>query len=303
MRDKAIADAEGQHARTPGIVADLFLGLRYFLDFARAVGAITQAEREDLARRGWQGAHRRGRGAVQHGEAAEPCGHFVRLLASVIASGRGHLAGPNGEAPDAAERWGWRCSTAGTGEHARDEWRPQGHRVGWVDGEAVFLEPEAAYAAAHALAHEQGTSLAVSARTLWKRLDERGLLAERDEARQRLTVRRRLGGQERREVLFLAAAALSPPARPSQPSPPSPNGEKPRQMQACAGDGRGDGCDGSGPDRPRDRPQETPGNHGNNGAGDGRDGQIQGVEAPPGELFPPPASASDYLRHERGQLP
>src|SRR5262249_21784901 len=43
----------GQHARTPGIVADLALGLRYLLAFARTAGAISEAEQADLWGRGW----------------------------------------------------------------------------------------------------------------------------------------------------------------------------------------------------------------------------------------------------------
>src|SRR5262249_31076690 len=43
LREKARAD--GQHARTPGIVADLAVGLHYFLDFALAASAITAEER------------------------------------------------------------------------------------------------------------------------------------------------------------------------------------------------------------------------------------------------------------------
>src|SRR5262249_382680 len=46
LRDRA--RAAGQHARTPGIIADLSLGLRYLLDFAQAVGACTDQERADL---------------------------------------------------------------------------------------------------------------------------------------------------------------------------------------------------------------------------------------------------------------
>src|SRR5262249_20309162 len=52
LRDRARAG--GQHARTPGIVADLALGLRYLLDFALAAGAITEAERAELWERGWE---------------------------------------------------------------------------------------------------------------------------------------------------------------------------------------------------------------------------------------------------------
>lgn len=51
LRERARGD--GQHARTPAMVADLAIGLRYLLDFAEAVGAITSAEREQLARDSW----------------------------------------------------------------------------------------------------------------------------------------------------------------------------------------------------------------------------------------------------------
>jgi len=44
LRDQVMR--EFSHKRTPGIVADLCLGLRYFLAFAKAVGAIS-ANQED----------------------------------------------------------------------------------------------------------------------------------------------------------------------------------------------------------------------------------------------------------------
>src|SRR6516225_4107100 len=45
--------AGANHARTPYIVADLALGLWYFLEFARAVGAVIAAEADALWHRGW----------------------------------------------------------------------------------------------------------------------------------------------------------------------------------------------------------------------------------------------------------
>ena len=295
LRDKA--RVEGQHARTPGIAADLALGLRYFLDFAVEAGAVTAEESARLWGRGWSALLSVAAEQAAHVAAAEPCGQFLRLLAGVIASGRGHASGPDGEAPDDAERWGWRLTTAGGGEQAHDEWRPQGHRVGWVDGEGLFLEPEAAFAEAQRFAQEQGDSLPVSARTLWKRMAERGLLASRDDARQRSTIRRRLGGRERREVLHLHPDILSTCFRPSPPSPAPSDDEKPPENADVAGDGRGDGCAGDGPDRPHNRPQESPTNPGRNGAGDGGDGRKQ-VERPPiaQNNFPP------SRKRRRGEL-
>jgi len=43
----------GQHARTPGIVADMALGIRFFLDFAQEARALTAKEASALWDRGW----------------------------------------------------------------------------------------------------------------------------------------------------------------------------------------------------------------------------------------------------------
>jgi hypothetical protein len=282
------ACAEGLHARTPGIVADLAVGWRHWLDYALAVGAIGAAEREALDRRVWAALQEAGANQSEHLAAAEPCGLFLRLLAGALASGRAHCAGPDGDAPAASAAWGWRA----TG----DSWAPLGRCVGWVDGADLYLEPEAAFAEAQELARHQGDSLPVSPRTLWRRLRERGLLASWDDARQRHTVRRRLGGHERREVLHLRADALSTSARPSPPSPPPPDSGFPEGNGDGAGDGRGDGCAGDSAGRPHDRPQETPGNAGLNGVGDGGDGRMR-VERPYGR-----ESAPSHGTRRRGIL-
>ena len=77
LRGRALADADGQHARTPGIVADLALGMRYFLDFAAEAGAITAAERETLAKRCWAALGRWPPRGAEHNQAAEPSGQFL----------------------------------------------------------------------------------------------------------------------------------------------------------------------------------------------------------------------------------
>jgi hypothetical protein len=83
--------------------------------------------------------------------------------------------------------------------------------VGWlVDGEHLYLDSDAAYAAAQKLAQDVGDRLAVTPQTLRRRLKEGSLLASVDSARQVLTVRRVLEGQ-RRDVLHLSTTALSPP--------------------------------------------------------------------------------------------
>jgi hypothetical protein len=218
LRDKA--KTEGQHARTPGIVADLALGLRYFLDFALEARAVTAANADVLWERGWHALTQAAGDQHAHIAAAEPTGLYLRLLQAAVGSGRAHIAAPDGKEPRDADAWGWRLQMSGAGEHARDEWQCQGKRIGWVDHDDVYLDPDAAFAEAQKLAGEQGEALPISPRTMHKRLHERGLLAvvETYNGRTRFTVRRTLEGR-RREVLCLRADSLSAPA--SAPSAPT----------------------------------------------------------------------------------
>jgi hypothetical protein len=258
------AHAIRPHARTPGIVADLAVGWRHWLSYALAARAITRTEQTALKSRVWAALEEAAARQTDHLEAAEPCDQFLRLLIGALASGRAHLATPNGDRPADADAWGWRGTGAATPDGCGACWQPLGRRIGWLDGTDLYLEPESAYAEAQELARHQGESLAIGARTLWQRMRERKLLASRDEARQRNTVRRRLAGHERREVVHLRAEILSAPspfrpapspldhvvggddledgsrpARPSRPQVPSPTARN-----ECSGNGSGAGGDG-----------------------------------------------------------
>lgn len=136
------------HRRTPEIVANLMVGLLYFLDFAVDVAAVDRSQAETYRDSWW-----RTLGAVaaiqeQHHAATEPTRRFVELLAAALASGRAYVAAPNGAAPEHPDSWGWREQVVGAGDYQRKDWRPQGERIGWLDGANLFLEPEASYAVA-----------------------------------------------------------------------------------------------------------------------------------------------------------
>jgi hypothetical protein len=265
LREKALAGIA--HRRTPEIVASLFIGLKHLLAFAEDAGAITAADKAELLRRAWDALGEAAAAQAEHVQAADPVGHFLRLLAGALASGRAHCAAPNGDAPAEAAACGWREHEIGTGESSRLEWRPQGKRIGWIDGGDLLLEPEAAYAEAQELARSQGDSIPISPRTLWRRLRERGLLASCDSARQHYTVRRRLDGYERREVIHLRADALCA-QQPSPPSPPSPDPAKHGEN----GDGSGDGCTLPAADRPREPSLDLRESCGETDPGTGGDG-------------------------------
>jgi hypothetical protein len=240
MREKLRIDDQ-QHARTPGIAADLAIGLRWFLKFARAIRAISKEEQAELWKRCQQALSEVARSQADHHAAVEPAGHFLRLLRGALASERAHVVGPFGKEPENAAAWGWRASEYYTGRDADDtceqtRWQPQGRKVGWLDGKDLYLEPEASFAAAQELARDQGESLTVTPRTLHKRLKERGLLASWDAGRQRNTIRRTLEGVKDREVLHLRADALSGGKEPSEPSADRGTHSNNKEFRA---DGRG----------------------------------------------------------------
>jgi hypothetical protein len=214
------AGASGQHRRTPGIIADLALGLRYFLLFAHESGAIDSEKARELWTRGWRALGEAASGQSQHQAAGEPTRRFRELLSAAVASGRAHVANPEGGEPEVPEAWGWRRASVGSGDFEREEWRPQGERVGWLEVEDLYLEPDAALAAVQKQGRDSGEPLAVTGRTLRKRLHEHGLLlstGKEREGRETLTVRHTLEGS-RKSVLHLASDFLSiPSAKPDQP--------------------------------------------------------------------------------------
>src|SRR5919107_153296 len=122
------ASTSSQHKRTPGIVADLALGLRHFLLFANEAGALSEAEAEELWARGWLALGDAAAAQSQHQSANEPTQRFRELLSAAIASGRAHVADPGGDRPNKPEAWGWRPAVVGSADFEREEWRGPG---GW----------------------------------------------------------------------------------------------------------------------------------------------------------------------------
>jgi hypothetical protein len=190
--------ADGQHARTPGITADLLFGWQTFTRFAVDVGAVTTRGRDLLLVRIRKALLAAAARQAGHLESVEPTAHFLRLLGAALASCRVHVARDTGGIPSGPSAcWGWQ-TIEGTA-------RPGGRKVGWLKDKDLYLEPDASYAAAQELARQQGEALTVSAQTLRKRLHEKGILVSTWPGK--LTVAPTLEGQ-RRSVLHLHAASV-----------------------------------------------------------------------------------------------
>ena len=127
----------------------------------------------------------------------------------MFASGRTHVGFDSAFKDPRAPRWGYRLFGEG--------YVSQGERIGWLDDDNLYLEPEAVYAV-QSLARESGDFLPITSRTLHKRLREQKVLASVDTERGRLTLRQTLDGV-RRNVLHLRTEALYPLVEPSQSGP------------------------------------------------------------------------------------
>lgn len=247
LRDKATRSSG--HRRTPAIVGQLQAALDLFFRFAveaTASEALTEPEARELSERCWAALGQVAESQAQHVGTDDPARRFIELLGSAIASGLAHVADAepttNGvDVPERPEAWGWRPGERVTGEQC---WRPQGARVGWVAGEGLFLDPEAALRAADRAAGD-GHPIGVSARTLGKRLAEGGVLATHDPGR--ATTRRTLAGARRR-VLHLRPGCMCAQVGQSGHSPDSGAAEADCGPVSWPGNERAGGTSGP-PDR------------------------------------------------------
>jgi hypothetical protein len=178
------------HARTSTNEAELLVGLRYFLRFAKATGALSDDEVTKVEETCRLGVVKVGRQQSSLQAAADPVAQFPALLSSAISMGRAHVTSKNGDRPQDAQRWGWSKT-----EHSP---KPSGDHLGWIDEERerLYLNPEAAYAIAERLARENNQPMNISQDVLWNRLDKASLLLRSDP--RRTTVRQSLSGRRQR---------------------------------------------------------------------------------------------------------
>jgi hypothetical protein len=183
LRDHARAEG---HPRCALNIASLALGWAQFLAFAMAAEAITAEEHDALWKRAWKALVDVGAEQERYSREAEPTRVYLQSLAALISSGRAYVAGDHGSPPN-AERWGWVLDEQ-TGSP-----RANGDRLGWVDGDDLYLHPDTAYAAARQFAEKSGIPFGNSKTAVHKSLHEKGLLASTT-GPGRITIRKRIGG-------------------------------------------------------------------------------------------------------------
>lgn len=196
------ASAVAGHARTPDIVAGLQASFELLVQFCQECEAIDATYAADLIGSSWKALTSAAAAQAKHHQAVEPVARYVEILKSCLASGQAHLASRLGGHPETfPESCGWR-SESGT-------WVPKGPGIGWIDGDAIYLEPLSAYRVVQKASNEAGEGFPLSEQTLKRRLREKGWLASVDKARETNTVRRNIAGSEK-SVLHLRSSLLLP---------------------------------------------------------------------------------------------
>lgn len=210
------------HARTPDAVANMLLGFGYVLQFAECAKAIDQSERESLWNRGYAAFQVVAGRQSAFQSAHDPVERFADLLRSLLSSGRAHVAGVDGcapEAPPAPEFWGWERREFRSGPtEVSTNWIGRGSKIGWLSDRELLLDPDSTYAEIVDFARMQGVAFPVGQDTLWRRLKERGKLIRTD--KERTTCKVVVEGSRQRVLVMSAADMFALATEPGQPGQP-----------------------------------------------------------------------------------
>ena len=187
------AAGQFEHGRTPEQVAHLQVGLKSSLRYAEEIGAISSYEAQELNNRGDKALITLAERQATHQRSADPIAQFIELLASALAIGKCHLrSADTGDEPSNPQHFGW------------EDNGPKGDCIGWLspDGTEVYLEQAAAHACVQKFAADQRATLPIPAKTLFKRMAERGELVRADEGKS--TTKMSIAGARRRVVVIAA---------------------------------------------------------------------------------------------------
>jgi hypothetical protein len=174
-RREAERAVPGAHPRQYAAVAEIVAGLRVFLAFAVEQGAVDEARAEEFASRAEASLRRLLEAQATLQREVDPAEMYLECLKSALAAKRAILHATDGTAPplDIAGAAGWEQVPGGTSIALQPV--PGAARIGWIDDSYIYLNPDAAYAAAGRIAREKNQPMA-GQRQVHARLMERGLL-------------------------------------------------------------------------------------------------------------------------------
>lgn len=206
-RDKALNQKEKfatSHSRAADIYASLFAAVNLYIDFAFESKAINEIRTDDVTTTIDETLKDAIRAQSQYQKQADEVERFIALLRACFGAGECHVGNHLDQGPPVQKGflWGWRKPSQDA-----DMVAGCGQLIGWLNetnGE-LWLQPEAAFKVAQRFAMAQNDPLLMQKATLWKRLLERGLLADFDtdkHGRKRTDVKRTVAGGRPRVLVF-----------------------------------------------------------------------------------------------------
>lgn len=198
-RPKYIGNAG--HRRSAFIAAELRAAFESWAEFCVVDGGIPRTEMDLYVAQLVDGLDDALQSQLLYQTTANPGEHFLRNLVSALASGRAHIASLNGGEPRHAPSLGWRI------ENGRLQ--AFGDRVGWTDGESLYLDCPAAMKVAKTADSASVEALEVTSRALGSSLRESGLLVSTGcrSGAQRFKARKTIQGR-RHDVLHLRLGSV-----------------------------------------------------------------------------------------------
>jgi len=219
------------HGRTADVFAQVMATWRIYLRFVVATGAWTQEHADSLLTTVWDILNELIVEQSDHQRVFDAVVRFQTNLDSALAAGKAHIGrqvNPD-RPPPGALSVGWKRIEVVTGDGAQHRWQSSGPCIGWYADDGLYLDAEAAYAAAQQAAAATGAGIGVGADTLYRRMREDNLLLslEKRGGKTYLKPRKTIAGR-RRPVIHVSHQFLELPS-PKTPScasgsPSSPNG-------------------------------------------------------------------------------
>lgn len=187
------AQKEDQHGRLSEAVAWLQIGITLAMLYAQESGTLDKDKAEEYLGQAWDVFLQLAKNQNSMIKTERPAARFISVIKELLATGTVYVESVDKPVSQAQELDGKRL----------------GH-IGWRDSIWFYLLPETAYKEATEFLSSQGSRLPVSEATLWKHLDNEGLIETENDGS---GVRRKIQKTIRRKkyrVLKIKASILSP---------------------------------------------------------------------------------------------
>lgn len=190
------------HRRTTDMVAHLYIGWHYFLEYAESIGAISSDEKLVFAQEGWNALLETGKAQEEFLSVESPVDRGLGLLRAVLKGFHAHLrrsAPGKNHYPDSPTEFGWK-------PYGDSGFYNSGNCIGFVSDTEVWLEDELAYGELQKLARSQGRPFLVSQEAFWRALRDAGIILIEEE--KKLSCKRQAAGSPRRRYKVIPLAAF-----------------------------------------------------------------------------------------------